>query len=230
MANQKHGGIEWNDSSFKDKQGGGGQDRFLKLKPGSNLIRILTIPYQYYQHRYKFEGEKGFGHRIPCSIKHGSCVVCTKNNKPKKRYYLGVIDRATNSYKVLDIGWSVLTDIQTYADDSDWGDPIQYDFDIVVNPHGGPQNYYKAVAKPKRPLSAADLLLKEKVNLEYLESKCVPPEPQQVEEKFESLMQEFLRGGVSDQEQVDSPVSFKSAEDEADEDFPDSDKTIEAPF
>lgn len=228
MASQKIGEMTWDDPSFKGtNRSSGGKDRFLKLKPGSNQIRVLTVPFQYLQHKYKFPEEvKGFGHRIPCSAPNGACAVCAKGDKPKKRWFLGVIDRATNSYKILDVGWSVLRAIQTYAEDSDWGDPTQYDFDIVVNPHAGPQGYYNAVAKPKKPLSAQDLLIKEKeVDLEYLASRCQPPEPSKVEERLQSLMEEFVNGGTSN---VDAPVSFGTDEDD---DFPNSDgKAIAAPF
>lgn len=227
MASQRHGEVAWGDGALGGESRGNNKDLFLRLKPGSNLIRVLTVPYQYYTHKYKFEGEKGFGHRIPCSAKHGSCVVCGKNDKPKKRWYLGVIDRSTNSYKLLDVSWSVLSDIHTYAQDTDWGDPTQYDFDIVVNPHGGPQGYYKAVAKPKRPLSAQDLMIKEKVDLDDLERRCSPPEPGKVEERFNTLMEEVLKEtGGSD---VDKPVSFSSNDDD-DDDFPNSDARVKAPF
>jgi len=228
MTTLKHGEMAWNDESIgTDDRKGKSKDRYLKLKPGSNLIRVLTLPHQYFQHKYTFDGEKGYGHRIDCSAKHGFCPVCAKGNKPKKRWLLGVIDRSTNSYKILDVGWSILSDIHTYASDDDWGDPIQYDFDIVVNPNGGPIGYYKAVAKPKRPLSAQDLVLKEQVNLEYLESRCSPPEPGQVEERLNSLMEDFLKGGSSGQ--VEKPVTFSSNSE--DSDFPDSDaKAINSPF
>jgi hypothetical protein len=231
MVQQKHGEVSWTDNSLGGEgKSTGGKDQFLKLVPGSNLIRVLTVPYQYYQHKYKFEGEKGFGHRIPCSAKHGSCPVCAKGDKPKKRWFLGVIDRKTNSYKILDVSWSILSDIQTYAQDQDWGDPTEYDFDIVVNPHGGPQGYYKAVAKPKRPLSAQDLMIKEKIDFARLERLCSPPEPSKVEERFQTLMQEFLHGGSDDGEsQVSKPVSFQSTDD--DSDFPNNDaKVVNAPF
>lgn len=202
MAEQTIGGLPWNHNSFSSEgKGGGGPDRWMRLKPGSNPIRVLTLPYQYYQHKYKAPDEKGFGNRIPCSAKHGSCAVCAKGDRPKKRWYLGVIDRGTNSYKILDVSWSVLSDIQTYADDADWGDPTEYDFDIVVNPHGGAQNYYKAVAKPKRPLSASDMAIKERdVDLEFLQKRCAPPEPQFVEQKLAEVL-----GAVSSHN--DKPVT-----------------------
>ncbi len=229
MSNQKYGGMSWGDSSLSiDSKAAGGKERFLKLVPGSNVIRVLTDPYQYYQHKYKFPGEKGFGHRIPCSAKHGACVVCAKNDKPKKRWFIGVIDRRTNTYKILDVSWSVLSDIQTYNQDSDWGDPTQYDIDIVVNPHGGPQGYYKAVAKPKKPLSASDLMLKEQVNLEYLQSKCEPALPAEVEERYQQLMNEFMNHSDDNSNSGDKLVNFNSDEEE----FPDSDapKTVGMPF
>jgi len=230
-----HGQVSWSDSSLAGgDRPASGKDRFLKLKPGSNLIRVLTDPYQYYQHKYKFEGEKGFGHRIYCSAKHGSCVVCAKGDKPKKRWLLGVIDRQSNAYKILDVSWSILSDIQTYASDEDWGELIQYDFDIVVNPHGGPMNYYKSVAKPKRPLSAQDLILKEMVDLADLERRCTPPDPQKTKERFENLLADFLKGGGDyvPTSQVDKPVSFASNSEDTDgEDFPDSDaKSAALPF
>lgn len=228
MTNQKHGGMAWDDNSLvggSDKNKG--KDQFMKLKPGSNLIRILTLPHQYFQHKYKFDGEKGYGHRINCSAKNGHCPVCAKGDKPKKRWYIGVIDRQTNSYKILDISWSVLNDIQTYARDEDWGDPSQYDFDIIVNQNGGPLDYYKTVAKPKRPLSANDLAIKERdVNLEDLERRCAPPDPKKTEERFTSLMEDFLK--TSDNGQVERPVSFASKNME-DDDFPDSDAAVGGP-
>lgn len=223
---QKYGEVNWTDESLNNELKGKGKDQFLKLKPGSNLIRVLTLPFQYYQHKYKFT-EKDFGQRIYCSAKHGFCPVCAKGDRPKKRWYLGVIDRPSNSYKILDINRSILDDVQTYARDEDWGDPIQYDFDIVVNPHAGPMGYYKAVAKPKRPLSATDLVIKESVNIADLERRCAPPEPKKVEERFQALMEKFLGEGSGSS--IEKPVSFSSNEEE--NDFPDSDaKALVSPF
>ncbi len=230
-----HGKVPWNDSSLSGgDRPASGKDRFLKLKPGSNLIRVLTEAYQYYQHKYKFPNETGYGHRIYCSAKHGSCIVCAKGDKPKKRWLLGVIDRQSNDYKILDVSWSILSGIQTYASDEDWGEPIQYDFDIVVNPHGGPMNYYKSVAKPKRPLSAQDLITKEKVDLSDLERRCTPPEPIKTEERYEMLLAEFLKSAGDQSSQIEKPVSFgnvASSIDDDSDDFPDSDaKSASLPF
>lgn len=230
MASQKHGEIDWNDDALKVSDGKGkGKDQFLKLKNGSNLVRVLTLPHQYYQHKYKIEGDKGYGYRINCSAKHGFCPVCAKGDKPKKRYLFGVIDRTTNAYKIMDVSWAVLSGIQTYAQDEDWGPTEQYDFDIIVNPQGGPMGWYKAVAKPKRPMSAQDLLIKEQqMDLADLERRCQPPEPSKVEERLSSLMEEFVKGGNDTQGKVSEPVSFGDSDD--DSEFPSADKAVGSPF
>lgn len=238
MVTHKHGEMGWNDEALGGGEKGKGKDQWLRLKNGSNLIRVLTLPHQFYQHRHKLaENEKGFGHRIKCSAKNGFCPVCAKGDKPKKRWLLGVIDRNSNTYKILEVGWSVLSDIKTYAEDDDWGDTSQYDFDIVVNPNAPAIGYYKAVAKPKKPLSAQDLVLKEQMNLEELAKLCAPPDPKAVEARLNTLMQEFLKtGGAQERAQIEKPVSFvtntkTSTSDEDEEDFPDSDtKSFAAPF
>jgi len=218
MTEQKHGGVAWGDRSIIGDRKDKGKD-FLRLKPGSNLIRVLTLPHQYYQHKYKIEGEKGFGHRIPCSAKNGFCAVCAKGDKPKKRWYLGVIDRTSNSYKILDINWFVLNDINAYAADDDWGDPTQYDFDIVVNPNAPATSYYKAVAKPKKPLSASDLAIQEgQVDLADLERRCAPADPKKVEERLQSLMDDVVKGGGGS----GNTSSSSNDDEDEDEDFPDA--------
>lgn len=223
----KTGSMSWSDGSFKSGGGSKSKDGWMKFKTGSNPIRVLTEPYQYFKHKFKFDGEKGYGNWIPCSA-DGNCPVCQKGDKAKKRWYLGVIDRTSNSYKIMDVSWAILSDIQTYADDDDWGDPSQYDFDIVVNPNGGPQNWYKTVAKPKRPLSANDLLIKERdVDLEYLESKCVSPDASKVLEIFKGLEAEANKGKTT----TDEPVSFEEESGDSSQDFPDSDAASrEIPF
>ncbi len=229
MTTLKHGEVAWNDTSFTSgEERQNTKDTFLKLVPGSNILRILSLPFQYYQHKYKFEGEKNWGHRIMCSGAHGSCPVCAKGDKPKRRWLIGVIDRKTNSYRILDIGWSILKSLQTYTRDEDWGDPSKYDVDIVVDPNGGPQGYYSLVAKPAKPLSANDLLLRDKMDMDELTRRSTPPSPDKVEERFQKLMEEFL------QTPEGTNVSTSSASSVEEDEFPDYDaskqKTVRAPF
>jgi hypothetical protein len=172
----KIGEQSWQSAKSGSGSDGAQKDNFLRLSPGSNVVRILTLPHEYYQHKLVVEGGKRWGYRIGCGSPENNidCAVCQRGDKPKRRWFLGVIDRKTGQYKVLDIGWSVYSNILTYVNDPDWGDCSAYDVDIIVNPHSGPQDYYKTAPKPKKPLSEEDLRLKAENPTENLNKRCQP--------------------------------------------------------
>jgi hypothetical protein len=107
--------------------------------------------------------------------------------KPKRRWLIGCIDRKTQSYKILDIGVSVFKAIQELVRDDDWGDPQNYDVNIKVDKAGGPNGYYSVIPKKAKPLTAADLEIKQMADLEELKRKCTPPTPEQVEERIAAI-------------------------------------------
>ena len=61
-----------------------------------------------------------------------------------------------------------------------YGDPSKYDIDVVVNPNGGPTDYYKVVGLPKEPLSPEDQVIRDKVDLEDLKRRVHPPTVEKV--------------------------------------------------
>lgn len=216
MANYKSGEVSWTDTVFDASKKGNGKDTFLRLSPGSNIVRLLTLPHQYHQHKHMIDGGKKYGYRINCSMAHGSCPVCEKGqDKAKRRWYLGVIDRKNNAYRILDIGYAVFKAIQTLAKDEDWGDPSRYDIDIVVDPNGGSTGYYTVVAKPPKPLSANDLVIKEENDPEALVRRANAPTPEKVTERLQSIMEEINAGGAN-------PASVSNTESEDDEDESDN--------
>ena len=180
------------EQAWQSKQGSGDgaqKDNFLRLRPGSNVVRILTLPHEYYQHKLVVDGGKRWGYRIGCSDVENNidCGVCKRGDKPKRRWFLGVIDRREGTYKVLDISWSVYSSILTYVSDSDWGATDQYDIDIIVNPHGGPQDYYKTAPKPKKPLSEDDLRIKAENPSENLNKRCQPWTAERVQAELDKV-------------------------------------------
>ena len=205
MNNQKTGEVSWTETMFDPSSKKSGKDTFLRLVPGSNVIRLLTLPYQYYQHKHIVDGGKKYGYRVNCSVTHGSCSLCEQGNKAKRRWFLGVIDRKTNAYKILDIGYSVFKSISTFAKDGDWGDPSQYDFDIVVDPNGGATGYYTVCPKPKKPLSAADLIIREENDPEELSRRTSPPTPDKVREKLAAIANEIASGVAEADTTSESP-------------------------
>ncbi len=225
------GEVSWQDTVIgegTEKKVPFNKDLYLKLEKGSNIVRIVTPPHQYVQHKWKPEGDPGFGYRVMCSSVHGSCPLCAKGDKPKRRWYLGVIDRKTNTYKLLDISVSVFKSIQSLVKDEDWGDPNKYDVDIKVDQAAGPAGYYTVNPKPHKALSANDLQIKEKVDMEELKRKVSPPTPDKVQERLDKILQGGLAikpgAGVA---ATAAPVSKakKAAVDLSndDEEFPDYD-------
>lgn len=160
------------------------KDLYLKLENGKNRIRCVTRPYQYSVHTYKEEGDTGYGDKIKCSKHHGSCAVCEENNRPKLRWYVGVIDRKTQSFKILDIGASVFKTIQEMSRDEAWGDPGKYDLTIIVNKSAAPAQYYTVMGVPPTPLSDADIKIKESVDTEELIRLVTPPTPEKTMERL----------------------------------------------
>jgi len=137
------GEISWDDEVPGDRKENT-KDLFLRLTEGSNEVRIVTRPYQYLVHKYKKDpnNAKDFGTKISCSSVHGSCVLCGQGDRAKPRWLLGVIDRKTGSYKVLDVGYAAFQQVRKLAKNPKWGDPTKYDIDILVDPHGGATGYY----------------------------------------------------------------------------------------
>lgn len=196
MTNVIHGEVPWGEVNTEGPAKADGRDTFLRLEKGSNIVRIVTAPHQYTSHRYKKEGDPGFGHKIMCSVMHGSCPLCALGDKPKRRWLLGVIDRRTKSYKILDIGIAVFKSIQTLTRDDEWGEPSKYDLDIKMDPNGGAQNYYAVMPKIPRPLNAEDIQIKDMVDAEELKRRTLPPEPDKVQDRLDKIFSgAYQQGG-----------------------------------
>lgn len=193
---------KFGETTWTETTGGGaqtsGRDSFLRLNPGSNIVRLVTAPHAYYQHKFELTGGKKWGYRLNCSDPdhNKNCVVCQSGNKAKRRWFIGVIERKTGLYKILDIGYAVFQGIKKYAQDDDWGDPSHYDIDIVVDPKAGPMNFYSVVCKPKKPLSATDIKAKEDADAASdLTRRTLPPDPVKTKERYDAMLAETRAEG-----------------------------------
>jgi hypothetical protein len=217
MAN-KSGEVNWSDTVlFDPNKSNGKKDEWMRLKEGTNLIRVLTLPHQYSQHTYAPEGGKKYGYRVNCSsTKETGCPLCEQDNKPKRRWLIGVIDRETNMYKILDASFTVFKGIKNLNDDPDWGDPSTYDISIInAGDQAGPTRY-SAVAKPKKPLSASDLAIQAENGTDALVRRTTPPTYEQVQARLAKITEEIGGNGggsdssnQSDDEDDDSSNFFK---------------------
>src|SRR5271169_2541043 len=155
------GEVNWTDDVFGgDKKTTNSKDLFLRLDEGLNEMRLITQPFQYLVHKYKKDGDTGFGQKVQCSAIHGSCPLCAMGDKAKPRWLLGVISRKTNTFKILDISFAVFSQIRKYAKNAQrFGDPTKYDINVEVDKNGGATGYYSVQALGKEPLSAADQVI-----------------------------------------------------------------------
>ena len=185
------GEVNWNDDVFggnENKKNTNSKDLFLRLEEGSNEMRLVTQPFQYLVHKYKKEGDPGFGQKVSCSAIHGSCPLCESGDKAKPRWLLGVISRKTGTYKILDISFAVFSQIRKLARNTQrWGDPTKYDIDIVVDKNGGATGYYSVQPISKEPLSAADQQIKDNVDLDDLKRRVTPPTAEVVQKRLDKI-------------------------------------------
>ena len=182
------GEISWNDDSFdgESKKKESNKDIWLRLGEGSNEVRLITQPYQYLVHKYKKEGDPGFGQKVYCSSANGSCPLCDAGDKAKPRWLLGVISRKDGAAKILDVSFAVFGSIRKLARGR-WGDPTKYDIDIIVDKNAPPNGYYSVQPIEKTALSATDQKLKDDFDLDELKRKVTPPTAEQVQKRLDKI-------------------------------------------
>ena len=189
MATQKFGLSDWNEEiKAKNAATTKKKDLFMRLQEGSNIVRILTMPHQFLAHKYKEEGDQGFGDRIMCSSPlHGQCPVCDLKDRPKRRWYVGVLDKNTGAAKLLEISVAVYKALQKFNKTPAYGDPRGYDIDINVDKEGGATGYYTVIPSPPSPLTDAEKKAAQGIDSDFLVKKCTPPTPEAVLKYFNSL-------------------------------------------
>lgn len=218
------GEISWDSEDVAGSDKKNNKDIWLRLDDGSNEMRLITQPFQYLVHKYKKEGDPGFGQKVYCSSIHKSCPLCDAGDKPKQRWLLGVISRKTGTYKILDISFAVFSQIRKLAKNTQrWGDPTKYDIDIVVDRNGGATGYYSVQPISKEPLSAADQKIKDEADLDDLKRRVTPPTPDQVQKRLDKINAgDAGKKPAVASKPVVKPVSAEDDEDDSEE-FPNYD-------
>jgi hypothetical protein len=186
-----YGEVDWSDDSldFGADRNSLNKDLFMRLSDGDNELRLITSPFQYLVHKYKKDpnNPKDYGKKIMCSSPEGRCPLCELGDKQKQRWFFGVIDRKTNTTKILDVGPGVMQHLKKLARNPKFGDPTKYDINIVVDEKGGPANYYTVQAYPKEPLSAEDQQKRDMFNVDDLKRRVTPPSYEKVKEMLDKI-------------------------------------------
>lgn len=171
----------------------GGND-FMSLEEGSNVVRLISSPYQFYIHWTKDATDST--RKVRCAL--NDCPLCQRGEKATARWYVAVINRKNDKPSVLEMGPQIFKQIVGLSKKKKWGDPKRYDIDIERQPKGS-QPLYVVSPEPKEPLSDEEkAMVKEFAENTDLNKMVVAPSPEEVREMV----------GISetedDQEEVDN--------------------------
>jgi hypothetical protein len=182
MAN--FGEMSWDDDNTGKKSS---SDIYMRLEQGINPVRILTKPYKYMVYFYGADDKGKGGSRVIACEDTTKDPIAALGIKPKVRFLMGIIDRKTQTYKILDAAYSVFKDINNLSNSAKWGKPTQYDINIKVDKNGAPSDYYAVIPDPKEPLSEADRAILAQVDENDLRERSAPLTPERMTELMEMI-------------------------------------------
>lgn len=148
---RKNGPVDWNDT---------GTERvgFVKIrKDGTFRVRILGNPFK--TQEFWFTDRDGRPFRVvpsedPACPSH--VIAAKQKTTARNVYVLPVIDRTDGKAKVLEVGQQVANAISGLFKQKNWGDPINYDIEIIRRTNG--RTSYSVVPLPPSLLSQQDQL------------------------------------------------------------------------
>lgn len=220
MSNNKN--SEFGATTWKEENNTGGpkgnnfnQDReelpripFMRLKEGSNYLRLVTMPYKYWYIKYQGPQVRiPYGVNVQCSTPLYEDDPATGMGYPKKKkYYVAVLDRAEmkkdvddetrEPLKILDMSTVIYNDLKAECDtlnemDSEQGiegsdhSPTEFDINVRYKKGAGPADTYKVIRAANDPLSSNDLAVIEAIGgMEVVEKillrHATPPHPKAV--------------------------------------------------
>jgi hypothetical protein len=234
----------WSEMNFGNgQQKESAKTEFLRLEQGSNVVKIVTDPYEFLIHRYKSPlSTQSYGDKLMSCFPAGTRsfelgvdpffdkkVSEAKDDKEKKaarpqsRWYIGVIEKKTMTFKLMEASYSLVKAIVQIAKDEDYGDPKRYYLDIKVDRNGGATGYYTVVPKPPMPLSLEEQSIIESIDIESIEKRCAPITAEQQKERIAKIDEKHAKLHAGNQnsgqpEVTKAPQPIVATEDESEDD------------
>ncbi len=143
--------LDWDSNTLSNKE----QDPvdYYKIQEGDNVLRIVGKPSKIETHWE--DTVDGKTRKIICP--GAGCPICAKGKRPKSRYQCKVIDRRDDKVKMLDVGLTIISQIQTYAKSEEYGDPTKYDIKINRSGKGIDTRYLVMASRNDTPLTPEQL-------------------------------------------------------------------------
>jgi hypothetical protein len=135
----------------------------VSLPNEDRIIRILTLPHQYNEHKIKSIRNPNNIYYIRCSSMNGSCKFCGVGYYLSRGWLIGLIDRLLNEYKEYAFNANQFNMIRKLV--REYRDPLGYDI-IISNGN--------MIIGSREPLSDADNKLANFVQLDSLKKRVSP--------------------------------------------------------
>jgi hypothetical protein len=192
----------------------GGSD-YMNLDEGSNRIRVITSPYQFYSH-WAID-QAGVNRKVRCAL--DGCPLCQQGERAVARWVFGVINYKSNKPAIIEIGPQIYKQIHAFSKNPRWGDPRKYSMDIVRQPKGS-QPLYIVTPEPKEAMTDEEKAMAKEFMARVDFSKLsAAASPEEVREKMGMSAKAQSKPVNNDFEDVsDDPVSEPPPTTSADDD------------
>lgn len=205
------GEIDWN--SGDAGSGGGGKTDFMRLSQGTNTVRIMGNPYQFYTNWVVLPDGSKKKYNSPIGDPELLEMLEEKDFKRKARWFVKVLDRADDKFKLLEIGPQIYNAVKAIFNNPKWGKVTEYDIDII-RAKPGTNPLYSVQPNPKEKLSSdfkdAFIEFNDSVNLEAL-TKPADPEEVRRELGWPSAGSSDSQDEATDSDQSDEDYEFDFA-------------------
>jgi hypothetical protein len=163
------------------ESGDAGVSNFMRLEEGDNYVRCVSSPYQSYSHWVT--DASGQKRKVGCCLKE--CPVCARGvpeESAKPRWFVAVLNRKTEKPAILEVGPQIFKGIKALASSKKWGDPRQYDLNIIKAPKGT-NPLYTVMPEPKEQLEETiKATIKDWMKDVDLQAMVTAPTPDEVAE------------------------------------------------
>jgi hypothetical protein len=108
-----------------------GESKYVKFKIGENKLRIVSDVYESLRHQLKINDQFK---NIACPKtldRTAPCPICSMGDKPKDRWIVKVIDRSSNTVKILESGHMIFGQLSSLNENPEYGDPREFDITIT---------------------------------------------------------------------------------------------------
>jgi len=140
------GEVDWNSGDT-----GAPKNDYMRLEEGENVVRVMGNPVQYYVHWIvTTDGSK---RKIVSPIDSMALVSRLEDAgfKRKATWMVKVLDRKTDTFKILEVGSQIYNGIRSLYNNTKWGKVTDYDISIMRGPKGS-QPLYSVQPNPKEKI------------------------------------------------------------------------------